>query len=127
MHTNSNCLNINFITHNRSETHVVIVSSYQDINSNFVYPTHPYEIQSNYNNLHLVPDPCVIDINGVHIGLTSTDVIGHIADQEYSLYVVTFYYDYSFINSIFLISVTLVMIKLNVHLILCSTRKHFIH
>lgn len=98
---NSNCINMKFITLNRTETHVVIVSSYQDINSNFVYPTHPYEIQSNYNNLHLVPDPCVIDINGVHIGLTSTDVIGHIADQEYSLYVVTLLFTtiFFFINS----------------------------
>lgn len=68
-----------------SNTHILIVSSHEDANSSFVYPTHPYECKHQYRNLHLLPDPCVVDIEGVHIGITSTDTIGMLSNNELSL------------------------------------------
>lgn len=66
-------------------THILIVSSHEDANSSFVYPTHPYESKQQYRNLHLLPDPCVVDIEGIHVGITSTDTINMMSNNELSI------------------------------------------
>jgi DNA polymerase alpha subunit B len=69
------------------DTEVIIQSSHKDVNSFFVYPTHPYVISEKFPNLHLIPDPCIVDINGLKIGITSTDTIGHLAENELTMWV----------------------------------------
>lgn len=77
---------INEITKNLNpNTNILIVSSHEDANSSFVYPTHPYRFKKHYKNLHLLPDPCVVTINDVEIGITSTDVLDHLSKNELAL------------------------------------------
>lgn len=66
---------------------VIVVSSHKDAHSSFVYPTYAYNIQKTYPNLHLLPDPCKLRINNVTIGLSSTDIMGHIQEFELAEYV----------------------------------------
>lgn len=53
----------------------LIVSSHKGANSSFAYQSHPYECKQLFRNVHLLSDPFVIDIEGVHIGITSTYTI----------------------------------------------------
>lgn len=73
------------ISERMGDTKTIIVSSLNDINSSAVYPTHPYKLKivRPFPNLYFVPDPCIVDINGVQIALTSTDITQHLADSEY--------------------------------------------
>lgn len=74
------------LVHNlSSHTHILIVSSHEDANSTFVYPTPPYESKKQFRNVHLLPDPCIVGIDGVHIGITSTDTIGKLSNNELSI------------------------------------------
>lgn len=75
------------ILFHREETTICMVSSQKDIISNCVYPTHPLTMKKNYPNVHMLPDPCIIDINGITIGATSTDVVKHLLEEELSVYV----------------------------------------
>lgn len=65
-----------------SETQVIMVSSSNDIQSSGVYPTHSYTIKTEYPNLKFLPDPCIFEIEGITIGITATDVIRHLAEEE---------------------------------------------
>lgn len=66
-----------------NDTRVIVVASSRDAHSKIVYPTHPYNLkQRNFPNLTFLPDPSIISINGIIIGLTSTDVIGHLTEVE---------------------------------------------
>lgn len=77
---------IDQLAHNLScHTHILIISSHEDANSSFVYPTHPYESEKQNCNIHFLPDPCVVDIEGLHIGITSVDTIGMLSNNELSL------------------------------------------
>ncbi|XP_031640662.1 DNA polymerase alpha subunit B [Contarinia nasturtii] len=64
------------------DTEVFIVSSSQDAHSTFIYPTAPYAHSSPYKNVTFLPDPCIIKLNGVTIGMTATDIYSHITDAE---------------------------------------------
>lgn len=68
-----------------NDTQICVVSSHDDINGSGVYPTHPYKISKTHPNLHLLPDPCVVDVNGVTIALTSTDICQHITEAEFCM------------------------------------------
>lgn len=65
-----------------NDTQIVVVASVDDINSSGIYPTPGYRLSRNYPNLHLVSDPCTINVNGITIGLTSTDIFQHFLDAE---------------------------------------------
>ncbi|XP_058061397.1 DNA polymerase alpha subunit B [Anopheles bellator] len=65
-----------------SRTEVFIVANHDDVNSSFVYPTPPYRVASFYKNLHLLPDPCLFSIEGLEIGVTTVDSIGHLIENE---------------------------------------------
>lgn len=69
------------------DTQVVIVSSYDDINSSACYPTKPYKGTKllRHPNIMMTPDPSIIEINGIHIGLTSVDVSQQLADAEFCM------------------------------------------
>lgn len=66
---------------------VVIASSHEDINSSACYPTRPYKLSTlrPYPNLFMAPDPSIIDINGVQIGITSVDVAQQLAESEFCM------------------------------------------
>lgn len=60
-----------------------MVSSALDAQSTMVYPTHPNKLKRTYPNLTMLPDPCVVDVNGIMVGITGTDVLAHLAESEY--------------------------------------------
>ncbi|GLV42254.1 DNA polymerase alpha subunit 2 [Carabus blaptoides fortunei] len=63
---------------------VVLVSSCLDVHHFNIYPTPPFDLSEKYANLHLMPDPSVISLNGLIIGLTSVDVLFHLARAEFN-------------------------------------------
>ncbi|XP_059053167.1 DNA polymerase alpha subunit B isoform X2 [Achroia grisella] len=65
-------------------TNIYIVSSVKDVFHVNIYPTPPYSTRRKYQNIHFLPDPCTININGVVVGLTSTDVLMSINNEEIS-------------------------------------------
>ncbi|XP_062559953.1 DNA polymerase alpha subunit B [Armigeres subalbatus] len=65
-------------------TQVLVVSNHDDIMSMFVYPSFPYKIRSYFPNLRFLPDPCVVSINGLKIGITTADIIKDLSDAELS-------------------------------------------
>lgn len=75
-----------FVHNFSTDTEVFMVSSSQDGYSTFVYPTAPYELNAQsgiqYKNVTFLPDPCIIKLNGVTIGMTATDIYSHILDAE---------------------------------------------
>lgn len=58
------------------------MASHKDAHADPVYPTMPYQLQKPYPNVHLLPDPSMIDLNGIVIGMTSTDIVDHILTNE---------------------------------------------
>jgi len=69
------------------KTHVVLVPSTRDAHHEFVYPTPPFGLYGPshelYNpRLHSVSDPSLLNINGVLIGVTSTDILLHLGKEE---------------------------------------------
>lgn len=74
-------------TNYRSEVNVLVISSSRDAHGTTIYPTHPYSLRSNYKNLRFLPDPCTVQINGVTVGISSTDIFSHILDAELSEFV----------------------------------------
>lgn len=67
------------------DTKVIIVSSVDDINSSACFPTRPYKQKKlrPFPNIFMAPDPSIININGVQIGITSIDITKQLADAEY--------------------------------------------
>ncbi|XP_033324393.2 DNA polymerase alpha subunit B [Megalopta genalis] len=70
-------------------TRVILISSNRDVHHEAVYPTPEYTINTNKigsysSNLYSMPDPCIINANGLQIGVTSVDVIRHLGQYEVS-------------------------------------------
>ncbi|XP_034250345.1 DNA polymerase alpha subunit B isoform X2 [Thrips palmi] len=63
-------------------TEVILVPSSRDVHHQPVYPTPPYVLRKSYPRLHLLPDPALLDINGIVFGITATDVLKHITREE---------------------------------------------
>ncbi|XP_011696831.1 PREDICTED: DNA polymerase alpha subunit B isoform X2 [Wasmannia auropunctata] len=73
----------------RKNTQVVVVASNRDAHHEPIFPTPHYAVFNrnllqNYSNLKLMPDPCILDVAGLKIGITSVDVIKHIGKEEIS-------------------------------------------
>lgn len=68
-----------------ADVKVLMQSSALDAHSSMVYPTHPNRLKRTYPNLTMLPDPCVVDINGIMVAVTGTDVLAHLAESEYAL------------------------------------------
>jgi len=79
---------------------VVIMSSHRDVHHcSSVYPQPPYSVSSMgpdgvkrlqceieaLQRLMFVPDPCTLKVNGVVLGLTSTDILMHLTKSEVSV------------------------------------------
>ncbi|KZC06471.1 DNA polymerase alpha subunit B, partial [Dufourea novaeangliae] len=70
-------------------TRVVLVPSNRDIHHEAVFPTPEFaiytnKIGSNSSNLYTMPDPCVVNVEGLQIGVTSVDIVRHLGQQEVS-------------------------------------------
>ncbi|KAM0729459.1 DNA polymerase alpha subunit B [Formica fusca] len=72
----------------RKSTQVVLVASNRDAHHEPIFPTPQYTVFNkklqNYSNLKLMPDPCILDVAGLKIGVTSVDIIKHIGKEEIS-------------------------------------------
>lgn len=71
----------------RKCTQVVMVASNMDVHHDPVYPTPEYTMTKNlakHQNLHFMPDPCVMDVEGLVVGATSVDSIMHLTRAEIS-------------------------------------------
>lgn len=68
--------------------HLVIVPSQRDIHHHFIYPQPPFTLpnlsKDQAQRVTLVPDPCTLLIDGVTVGLTSTDILFHMGAEEIS-------------------------------------------
>lgn len=71
----------------RCHTEVILVPSSRDVHHQPVYPTPPYVLRKSYPHLHLLPDPALLDVNGIVFGITATDVLKHITREEVVKYV----------------------------------------
>ncbi|CAG9789223.1 unnamed protein product [Diatraea saccharalis] len=66
-------------------TKIYIVSSLKDAFHVNIYPTPAYSSRRKHMNINFLPDPCTLNINGIIVGVTSTDVLMHISQEEISL------------------------------------------
>lgn len=64
------------------ETTILVVASHRDAHTNCVYPTMSVQMKKTFPNVHMLPDPSMIDLNGLVIGMTSTDIVDHILSEE---------------------------------------------
>ncbi|XP_044538211.1 DNA polymerase alpha subunit B [Gracilinanus agilis] len=71
-----------------SGTHLVFVPSLRDVHHQPVYPQPPFSYaelpKEDKQRVHFVSDPCTLSINGVILGLTSTDLLFHMGAEEIS-------------------------------------------
>ncbi|XP_017848216.1 DNA polymerase alpha subunit B isoform X2 [Drosophila busckii] len=68
-----------------SHTTVLLVSSQKDAMSHAVYPTPAPMLRRSYPNLHMLPDPSWIDLDGITLGVSSTDVLDHLLSHEFAI------------------------------------------
>nr|SVE75814.1 EOG090X07VJ [Daphnia hispanica] len=61
---------------------VCIIPSWRDVHYRAVYPTPPFPQENKAPNFHFFSDPCVLNVNGVFIALTSTDILFHLSKEE---------------------------------------------
>ncbi|KAG7171291.1 DNA polymerase alpha subunit B-like, partial [Homarus americanus] len=75
------CIRIITTTLENSGTQVILVPSCRDICTPMVYPTPPFTVGG---NIMCVSDPALLDIEGVVVALTATDILLHLGKEEVS-------------------------------------------
>lgn len=66
-------------------TQVILIPSQRDLHENPVYPQPACNIGDPTiweHKIHSFPDPCLINLNGVSIGVTSSDILFHLGKEE---------------------------------------------
>lgn len=71
------------------------MSSSRDAHHTVVYPTPPFALSAAErkqipDNVTFVSDPCLLDVDGVVVGITATDVLKHLGPLEISRYLLLF-------------------------------------
>ena len=61
-------------------TQVILQPSTRDVHHKFIYPTPKFRIDS--PRIVCIPDPAMINIDGVILGITSTDILFHLGKEE---------------------------------------------
>lgn len=61
---------------------IILVSSMKDIHHMKVFPTPAYNLAYRYPNVVVVEDPSVLKLDDLLVGVTSVDVMYHIAQEE---------------------------------------------
>ncbi|KAK3864007.1 hypothetical protein Pcinc_030268 [Petrolisthes cinctipes] len=79
----SRCLRIITSALEKLPTKVILVSSSRDVCGPMVYPTPPYSVGVG-SGVTCVSDPALLDIQGVVMALTSTDILFHLGKEEIS-------------------------------------------
>ncbi|XP_046645326.1 DNA polymerase alpha subunit B-like [Daphnia pulicaria] len=64
---------------------VCVIPSWRDVHYRAVYPTPPFQQENKLPNFHFFSDPCVLNVEGVFIALTSTDILFHLSKEEISV------------------------------------------
>lgn len=66
-----------------TSTKVIVIPSTKDLITKAIYPTSPF---SNYQSKRIIfkPNPCLLNINNVVIGITSVDILRHLTSVEFS-------------------------------------------
>ncbi|KAM4617140.1 DNA polymerase alpha subunit B [Discoglossus pictus] len=71
-----------------SGSHLVFVPSFRDVHHHPIYPQPPFSCyepsKEDKQRVHFVSDPCTLSVNGVALGLTSTDMFFHMGAEEIS-------------------------------------------
>jgi len=65
-------------------TVLVLPSAGRDVHHSFIYPAPPFEESKTTNKIRMVSDPCVVDVEGLTLGITSTDILFHLGKEEIS-------------------------------------------
>ncbi len=69
-------------------TQIVLVASARDVHHFNVYPTPPFvnkpNIENFPENVRFVSDPCMLDVQGFIVGVTTTDILFHLGREEIS-------------------------------------------
>lgn len=76
---------------------VVMVASPKDAHHHVVYPTLPYNLKHNYENLHFMPDPAILNMDGLILGATSVDVLLHLSKEE--IYRYNYFFQHCFFSN----------------------------
>ncbi|KAG7282040.1 hypothetical protein CRUP_020145, partial [Coryphaenoides rupestris] len=63
---------------------LVFVPSQRDVHHHCIYPQPPFTLPQLGKRVTVVPDPCTLLIEGVTLGLTSTDILFHMGAEEIS-------------------------------------------
>lgn len=65
-------------------TKIILIPSLRDIHHYFIYPIPPFNLKTKPKSEQLIcmPDPCIMNVDGVVIGVTSTDILFHIGKEE---------------------------------------------
>lgn len=64
-------------------TQILLVAAHDDVNSRGIYPTPAYKKRKPPPpNLHLLSDPCVVDVEGLKVGISSVDALGELIERE---------------------------------------------
>uniref|UniRef100_A0A8C6J9H5 DNA polymerase alpha subunit B n=1 Tax=Melopsittacus undulatus TaxID=13146 RepID=A0A8C6J9H5_MELUD len=67
---------------------LVFVPSTRDVHHDYIYPQPPFHYpdlpKEDKQRVHFVSDPCTLEVNGVVLGLTSTDLLFHMGAEEVS-------------------------------------------
>ena len=76
-------MSMSVLTH--SETTVLVLpSAGRDVHHSFIYPAPPFDESKTTNKIKMVSDPCVVDVEGLTLGITSTDILFHLGKEEIS-------------------------------------------
>nr|SVE74242.1 EOG090X07VJ [Daphnia barbata] len=68
-----------------SSVQVCIIPSWRDVHHRVVYPIPPFQQENKAPNFHMLSDPCTLNVNGVFIALTSTDILFQLSKEEISV------------------------------------------
>ena len=60
----------------------MVPSGTRDVHHTFIYPTPPFEESQQCNKIHMMTDPCIVNVDGISFGITSTDILFHMCKEE---------------------------------------------